>query len=104
MKDITRVYYHKNKGDTEYWDCNTNLSKDKVYNFFLAIIKFGGVIHSTHSLGGGFKTLSRVEVFMRIELPKGAKDGFEEFSGMSLQKPVVVKMHSVGEVPPRGDS
>ena len=96
MKDIKRVYYHENKGATEYWDCHINLSKDKAYNFFLALIKFGGSIHSTLALDGGYKTLSRVEVFMRIELPKGAKKDFEEFLGLTLEKPCEVQSNRAG--------
>lgn len=90
MLDITRVYY-TNGGIYDSWDCNTTLSKDKVYSLMLAIIKFNGTINSTLSMGGGFKQLSRVEVFMRITLPTCAKEDFEEFSGLRLTKPPKVQ-------------
>lgn len=81
-------------GDVEYWDCCVRMSKPALYEVLYAVIMHKGAITCCFTLGceqynkrqNAFNTVD-----LRIRLPKGQKESFEQMSGVKLEEPPVVQ-------------
>lgn len=80
----------------DYWRCECQMSRDKLFHFTYAVIQHHGSITSTFAVGCYGLTQKqncRHLCEFIVKLPKGAKDSFEEMSGVELHHPVTVHVN-----------
>ena len=75
--------------EVEYWDCAVRMSKRELYEALYAVIDHGGAITCTFALGRNHQYNKRQNAYnvadLRIRLPVGSKESFEEMSGLKLE-------------------
>lgn len=77
--------------ETEYWDYDCNMSREKLSDVLYATVMCGGSIPSTHTLARNMELTrnqnARNTACFRIELPVGERERWEEIVGGELEEP-----------------
>lgn len=80
--------------ETEYWDYDCNMSREKLSDVLYATVICGGSIPSTHTLARNMefdrRQNARNTACFRIELPAGERERWEEIVGGELEEPPTV--------------